>query len=68
MKVKLLFFLIAISVSCAQQPSLGEFEGNSDVGDVQLKGSVVFDVNSNEYIITGSGENMWGSVDGFYYV
>lgn len=68
MKAKLLFVTMAFFVSCAYQPSLGEFEGNSDVGDVQLKGSALFDSDTGEYRITGSGENMWGTADGFHYV
>ena len=50
MKVSLLIIILAVFVSCAGQQSPGEFEGNSDVGDVQLEGSAAFDADSGEVI------------------
>ena len=68
MKYLLILLLVPIFFSCAKQPSPGVFEHNSDVGTVQLKGYVSFDEKSNEYHVTGSGENMWGTADAFQYV
>jgi Tol biopolymer transport system component len=52
----------------ARAQERGEFEGATDVGDAQPKGSVRFDPVRREYRITGGGENMWGSRDAFHYV
>ncbi|MFC1552345.1 TolB family protein [Candidatus Latescibacterota bacterium] len=68
MKSGLLVIMLAICVSCARIPSLGEFENSTDVGSVQLSGSAEYDADTREYRITGSGENMWGTADGFQYV
>ena len=52
----------------ARAQERGEFEGATDVGDAQPKGSVRFDPGRREYRITGGGENMWGSRDAFHFV
>ncbi|PYQ18312.1 MAG: hypothetical protein DMF79_15395 [Acidobacteria bacterium] len=51
----------------ARAQERGEFEGATDVGDAQPKGSVRFDPGRREYRITGGGENMWGSRDAFHF-
>jgi Tol biopolymer transport system component len=48
--------------------AVGQFEGQTDVGDVCIPGSVVFDANKNEYQITASGANMWEDKDAFHFV
>ncbi len=45
-----------------------EYEGKTDIGKINLPGSVEFDASKDIYKITGSGENIWGSEDAFYYV
>ena len=62
----LIFLELAVS-SSAQQSGLGEFEAQSDVGNVRHKGSVRFDAAKKEYQITGSGENMWEDKDAFHF-
>jgi Tol biopolymer transport system component len=52
----------------AQKSSRGVFEGNSDIGDVLIKGSVTFDSLRSSYTIEGGGENMWYAIDAFHYV
>ena len=52
----------------ARAQERGEFEGATDVGNAQPKGSVRFDPGRREYRITGGGENMWGTRDAFHYV
>lgn len=44
------------------------FEGYTSVGKVGLAGSVESDSSRGAYRITGSGENMWGNEDAFFYV
>ena len=50
----------------AQSP--GIFDNNSDVGLATHAGSVRFSQSSNEYQITGGGENIWGEKDAFQFL
>ena len=45
-----------------------KFEGQTGVGKTKLAGSVQFDSLRGVIHITGSGENMWGNEDAFFYV
>ena len=38
------------------------------MGKIELPGSVSFDAATKQYRVTGSGANMWGSVDAFHFV
>ena len=60
--------LLIVSTMNAQKPSRGVFEGNNDIGDVLIKGSVTFDSLRSSYTIEGGGENMWYARDAFHYV
>jgi TolB protein len=51
----------------AQETPVGIFEGQSDVGKVDLKGSIAFDASKQQYRVTGSGENVWGTRDAFHF-
>jgi TolB protein len=44
-----------------------EFEGMTDIGDIKLPGSFQYDSRKNIYRITGSGLNIWGRNDAFYF-
>jgi len=44
----------------------GIFSGSADIGEVKHKGSVVYDSNTGQYIISGSGTNMWYGSDEFH--
>jgi TolB protein len=44
------------------------FEGQTDVGVVTRAGSADYDAVRDIYRITGSGENMWGNADAFFFV
>ncbi len=66
--IALTLCLLAWGKVPARAQERGEFEGATDVGDAQPKGSVQFDPSRREYRITGGGENMWGSRDAFHYV
>ncbi len=46
----------------------GIFEEASDVGDTSLSGAVEFHADSNEYVVTGGGENVWGTEDALHYI
>jgi Tol biopolymer transport system component len=46
----------------------GTFEGQNDIGRITRPGSVHHDPTRDTYRITGSGENMWGNEDAFFYL
>jgi TolB protein len=48
-------------------PSLGIFEGQSDVGKVSPPGRLAFDAAKDAYTITAAGANLWSTVDGFHF-
>lgn len=51
-----------------QEPSLGLFDGHTDVGEVKTTGTVAYDQAGQVYTITGSGDNMWFDRDAFHLV
>lgn len=55
-------------ISCNNVPDLGVFEGNGDIGNVGIDGSVEFDPTDSSYTISGSGTNMWFDSDELHYV
>jgi WD40 repeat protein len=46
--------------------TLGAFEGQSDVGQVNPAGNASFDPASGIYTIRSSGANLWSATDGFH--
>ncbi len=64
-----LFSLIFCVVPArAQNEKLGEFEATSGVGRLETAGKVEFDARKGTYRVTGSGANMWSTVDAFQLV
>jgi TolB protein len=59
--------LFAGKVSQAQDYSKNSFDGHIDVGVCKLKGDLHFMPGNQEYIITGSGDNIWFGEDQFHY-
>jgi TolB protein len=57
---------LALPVATKAQP--GIFEGSGDIGAVLHKGSVEYDGAAKSYRVTGSGENVWSTADGFFFV
>jgi TolB protein len=51
-----------------QRKPLGAFDGQADVGGVLHPGSAAYDAARDEYIVTGSGANMWAGADEFHFV
>ena len=66
--IAIIFFLSLIFAAGIVFAGTVEFEGQTDVGKIKIPGSVKYDPENNTYRITGSGENMWGTEDAFYYV
>lgn len=59
---------LALGVALLTQGSIGIFDGHTDVGHVQHAGTVSYDRRRQEYVISGSGQNMWGERDDFHFV
>lgn len=46
--------------------SVGEFDFHADIGSVAAAGDASFD--GNEYAVSGSGADIWGSADAFHFL
>jgi TolB protein len=65
------FTLIPVTLACAPafaQGGIGIFDSMGDVGVAPLKGSAAYNAATGEYRVTGGGVNLWGTVDGFYFL
>jgi Tol biopolymer transport system component len=60
--------ILLATLIAASPASLGDFEGESDVGGPLLAGSSSFDVAHGDYHIIGGGANMWKEKDAFHYL
>ena len=73
MKIEQKFILLSLVIFMsanifAQKKTLGLFEGNSDIGEVKKSGSATFDAAQEQYVLSGSGTNMWFKRDDFQFV
>ncbi len=71
MKRKLYILIIVtnfMAFAHAQPGNVGIFDGQTDVGNVARKGSVIYNVQAQQYAIEGSGTNMWFGHDEFHFV
>src|SRR5262245_57372285 len=57
-----------VTAARAENDGPGVFEASADVGRVERPGMAAFDAAGRTYRVTGSGANMWGSVDAFQFV
>ena len=66
----LIVFLILIgNISMqAQNKNLGIFDGITDIGSPQIKGTVLYNAQYQQYLVTSSGENMWFATDQFNFL
>ena len=55
------------NLSHAQDYSKNIFDGNNDIGVCKIKGELLFMPPSQEYILTGSGDNIWFGEDQFHF-
>lgn len=65
------FCACALLLGCVAYPNDGDvgiFERGSDVGEVGAPGEASFDADSGEYLLGGSGGNMWFDRDEFFFV
>jgi TolB protein len=64
------FLMLGAGALLPAQPAnaIGMFEGESDIGNPEIKGSAAFDPTKKEYRLAGAGENMWAKTDQFHFV
>jgi len=72
-RISPIFLLPAIAGWCSiaapsWSGSLGVFENQSDVGAVKHAGTARYDPRTQEYVLSGSGANMWADQDEFHYL
>ena len=66
-KTSLLFITVICMLHCFAQKT-GFFENHEDVGNPKNPGSVVYNTYTQEYIMRGSGINMWAAADQFHFL
>ena len=59
---------ICVHQALPQDSRLGDFENNNDVGNVARPGVCQYHSESQEYIMEGSGTNMWFNRDEFHFL
>ncbi|RDC65854.1 TolB family protein [Adhaeribacter pallidiroseus] len=68
----LLFFLGLIALTShsvfAQKKSIGIFDGHGDIGKGVKPGSAVYNAQTQEYAMSGSGYNIWADHDEFHFL
>src|SRR5210317_847829 len=60
--ISLLVFTAGCGVS-----TVGMFENQTDIGQVQVSGSIAHDRVSGSYTLKGGGHNIWGAEDAFFF-
>jgi Tol biopolymer transport system component len=60
--------LITWVAGCSTEQDLGMFSKSEDVGVVVHPGEARFDSTREEYEISASGENIWGTWDAFHFL
>jgi len=59
---------VLIMSSCSGGSKPGIFSEQADIGKISLAGNGHFNAKNNEYVISGSGENIWGTEDAFHFM
>lgn len=65
---KFLFFIFTFSAYSAFSQKVGIFDGHTDVGKNVKPGSATFIPETEQYVISGAGYNIWGDHDEFQFV
>jgi hypothetical protein len=68
--LQLIIYLLIASQCTAQvsAQAAGIFDGQTNIGNVKIKGNTQYDTQLQQYTISGSGANMWFASDQFYFV
>jgi uncharacterized RmlC-like cupin family protein len=65
---KLLSSLLSILCLVTSAQKTGIFDGHADIGTVITKGAATYLPQTNEYVVSGAGTNIWGDHDEFHFV
>jgi len=63
-----IIMIISHTNTMSQDSIFGIFEEQSDIGDVKIEGSTSYDPTTDEYLLGGSGSNIWFNQDEFHYL
>ncbi len=66
--ILLAIMLGSTGFAMAQPATVGIFQNHSDVGNPKIPGVVKYDTKTGEYLVTGSGQNIWGTHDDFHFL
>ncbi len=66
--LSLLLFTAVFFKNSAMAQTSGIFEGRSDVGNIKPKGTATYNAATQQYNLTASGANIWGTVDAFNFL
>jgi TolB protein len=67
----IVFFLSTVVISIkgfSQTNSLGDFDGQLDIGQVKIPGTATYQETTQAYALQGSGANIWFNEDQFHFV
>ncbi|HEY3914673.1 MAG TPA: biopolymer transporter TolR, partial [Verrucomicrobiae bacterium] len=71
MNLKLIMSIL-LSTACvsgfSQGNPIGDFDGETDIGNPKLAGSASYDPATQEYTLTGAGTNMWFTTDQCHFL
>jgi TolB protein len=59
--------LVSLNIVYAQNNPVGIFDNHADIGHPKNAGSTVYDANTQQYTLTGSGYNIWFERDELHY-
>src|SRR5882724_3216840 len=67
-KTGLIAAFISVTPFGYAEETVGQFEGQTDIGTPKLAGSAAYDSATQEYTLSGAGTNMWFGADQFHFV
>ncbi len=67
-RLPLCFALLSIFSPGFSQSRIGQFDGQADIGKVKMRGQASYDSRTQQYLLQGSGENIWGDHDEFHFL
>ena len=66
---KIVFFTLCIMiVNNSFSQKVGVFDGQTDVGKILYPGSGTYNASTGDYVLTGSGTNIWFTHDDFHFI
>ena len=71
MRIPTLYHMLSLAVVgdvVGAQSPIGIFDAQTDIGQVGRRGSASYDRQRQEYLVAGSGRNMWDAQDDFHFV